>query len=61
MIPKEPWPVRCQNNVQVRAAGLVRTNLLQHVVFVVLGHDYGSAIMQETCKKGMLVGEELRC
>jgi hypothetical protein len=53
--------VRCQNNVQVRAAGLVRTNLLQHVVFVVLGHDYGSAIMQETCKKGMLVGEELRC
>jgi hypothetical protein len=29
----------------------VRTNLLQHVVLVVLGHDYGSAIVQETCKE----------
>jgi hypothetical protein len=43
-------------------AGLaMRTNLLQHVVLVVLGHGYGSAIVQETCKKGMLVGEELLC
>jgi hypothetical protein len=41
MMPKEPWPIMHEYMYIecVQIEGPMRTNLLEHIVLVVLGHD----------------------